>query len=719
MLGFLCYFGIFEFGVVTVPREFFTVVESRCICGCVWTFDQICFHPWMTRWLSVLDRPRFGIPVSASGGAFQLMPSLPPLCPSNAIYPPFKWRRGSGDAETSRSSNTSRSPTAERADHSNEPSCGHCTKKMQRGQSLEIDTDSQSRDSDVSVCFVLPGFVLGSNTPVPPFHLPVLLPLQLHILLAIHLLLLALRQSPSILVLAQDLQRDLWVLQQSVHRAVGVFECTSTSAMEIFDDLIAACDTFGKDDGDESTFILIEELFTQVRKWICEMQKQGEILGMRYDRAQSGVGKLSRCILTVINTASAVAPKTFSQPNISESREAFIPREVAEADSACPPKGNTPLERHPLDEDAGAAFKSSICKETASTSNKQDQENTLEPSHGELFGVCADTSMGGTARLEMLRDYLSVQLNRLMCGCMDASTNSDTPSKTYASDIDQVEAGIEDWKRVGAVDPSTVTREILDVLFLSSESAAYHARQMFSGVNAKAAQYSSSPPSLANTSDGDACFGNASHNKSQQASAPERETSCRLSTVHENEASLTGKGAIEASELTLSMEEVHGKPESDSTQEITEKECNCLVSGTDIIPNKLSAVTGSSGHSEFEVNIAASRLNVKSLEKLRQLSYNLVCISGFWSNFDVILSRLLQLQQHAQALLKHAQSAWLRPRARQRLVMLKDCWIKFRTQCRIYLELAKVRDARLLDLGLHMQLRADQFDAIRALRPVS
>ncbi|PFH33205.1 hypothetical protein BESB_084040 [Besnoitia besnoiti] len=116
----------------------------------------------------------------------------------------------------------------------------------------------------------------------------------------------------------------------------------------------------------------------------------------------------------------------------------------------------------------------------------------------------------------------------------------------------------------------------------------------------------------------------------------------------------------------------------------------------------------------FEEKMLVFKLLTKSLDRLRRVDYLLSCIASFWDAFDVVLTRLVQLQQIPKTLLGVRNVSFKR-RARERLRLYMAAWAKIQAQCRVYMHLAKQREEKLVEFGLHIQVTADQVDAIHAL----
>ncbi|PHJ23690.1 calcium signaling protein kinase rad53 [Cystoisospora suis] len=116
----------------------------------------------------------------------------------------------------------------------------------------------------------------------------------------------------------------------------------------------------------------------------------------------------------------------------------------------------------------------------------------------------------------------------------------------------------------------------------------------------------------------------------------------------------------------------------------------------------------------FEEQMLVLKLLTKSLDRLRRVEYLLSCISAFWASFDIVLTRLLQLQKLVQTLISVRQCNFKR-RAKERLMLYMEAWESVQTQCRVYVHLGQRREEKLVEFGLRIQTTADQVDAIRAL----
>ncbi|CBZ53046.1 putative CAM kinase [Neospora caninum Liverpool] len=178
---------------------------------------------------------------------------------------------------------------------------------------------------------------------LPPFELSLLLPLQLHALLLLHLLRLALRPAPALHALLERLLHALWRLQAQVRKCVEFVDCTSASALELLEDVAAlyadaqpraalldgaagdACSprerekrrkqisveaepggglynggseeeawTRRDDDGAErrAKSEAMEELFACVGIWVGDMRRQGDACGRRYAAVEMQVRQL-------------------------------------------------------------------------------------------------------------------------------------------------------------------------------------------------------------------------------------------------------------------------------------------------------------------------------------------------------------------------------------------------------------------------------------------
>ncbi|EPR62884.1 putative calcium signaling protein kinase RAD53 [Toxoplasma gondii GT1] len=181
----------------------------------------------------------------------------------------------------------------------------------------------------------------GSGGPrflLPPFELPLLLPLQLQTLLLLHLLLLALRPAPALHALLQQLLHSVLVLQAKVRKCVEFVECTSTSALEMLEEVLAlheapgtltpalhpgaategdsACSRFEGEKrrrqnafpGDERRRLGVaadpgsdearakreafDELFACIGVWVEDMRRQGDACGRRYAAVEAQVRRL-------------------------------------------------------------------------------------------------------------------------------------------------------------------------------------------------------------------------------------------------------------------------------------------------------------------------------------------------------------------------------------------------------------------------------------------
>lgn len=670
---------------------------------------QIFFHPWMTRWLCDFDRSRFHL-AERGNAAFRFMPPLPPLAPPSAPYPPSAWRPEKDQQQ-------GRTPgRASPSDLAVDPNIGthggpaegaeETPKERSTAGTVELRADAPDSPG-VAVGAMLPGFVKTSE-PIPPFHLPLLLPLQLHLLLSVHLLLLSLRESQSSFLLAQKLQKELWSLQRCVHTAVGFFEVTATSAIETVIDIVAVFDG-GDSAGDSSSAMAaVGELFGQVRRWTCEMQKQGERLGMRYERAEASVSDLICCVVAAVTSpvSNPQRPESQQQPHdVLPSNEVTAAVGTARIDGkgeAVPQEQQQRASDTSSDERSPEGHKRALAPpvpashEMGATTDLGFSEN----------GIGVWGSSGSVARMGVLREFLASNLRRMLYSC--AQPPGEGPPREGAScvgdDRQQIDAGVQVWSQVGMPDPSAVTEEILDFLFLSTKTAASHARQMTQPsekpgecFSVGAPDSASRFPSTGNPSCSQHDVPNPRTEPNHCESAPER------SKAHEyaSESPSSGGDGLEDPGQWGEDAKRRNNPQCAELSFLCE-----------------SGSPASSSNMALQDKIATSRLQLRSLEKLRQVSYILTCVCSFWSNFDVILCRLLQLQQITETLTKHSRASWINKRAHKRLGHLKDCWVKFRTQCRIYLQLSNARNAKLMDLGLHVQMRADELDAIRALRGI-
>ncbi|KEP66489.1 UNVERIFIED_CONTAM: calcium signaling protein kinase RAD53, putative [Hammondia hammondi] len=181
----------------------------------------------------------------------------------------------------------------------------------------------------------------GSGGPrflLPPFELPLLLPLQLQTLLLLHLLLLALRPAPALHTLLQQLLHSVLMLQAKVRKCVEFVECTSTSALEMLEEVLAlhaapgtltpalhpgaategdsACSRFEGEKrrrqnafpGDErrrlgaaadpgsdearAKRVAFDELFACIGVWVEDMRREGDACGRRYAAVEAQVRQL-------------------------------------------------------------------------------------------------------------------------------------------------------------------------------------------------------------------------------------------------------------------------------------------------------------------------------------------------------------------------------------------------------------------------------------------
>ncbi|OEH75099.1 CAM kinase [Cyclospora cayetanensis] len=682
-------------------RQALVVDQNRRI-----TEKEIFFHPWMTRWLCELDRSRFHL----SGGpsnAFRFMPPLPPLSSGAFSYPPPSWRHvdrmhnknnRSGiwehqDRAADLALDPGNSSRAEGAHRSNNRDTASCASAV----AVELRSDSPD-PSSVAVGALLPGFVLKTNQPIPPFHLPLLLPLQLHLLLSIHLLQLSLRESHAMFLLVQKLQKELWALQRGVHTAVGFFEVTATSAIETIVDISSMFegeeDSANEEGGEEagrggsrcrgvglgSGIEAVDELFAQVRGWICEMQKQGERLGMRYERAEASVSELICCVLTALSASAPSSVPRKEQTEANEQAEQILSAErdattietpLVEAESE--PLQPAEVRQHPSvsgislpsEHESGeqrSTLVTPVCAALEAGSAKTKGTGFFETEVG-VWGPS-----GSGARMDLLREFLGSKLRRMLYSFMqhptenDASGATDTEAGAHLAErggearaggreeSKQVATGIREWSQVGAPDPSLVTEEILDFLFLSTKTAASHARQL-------------RQPSK-DSGEGLGLGG--------ALGAP-------MGGVFQEQSLLHGEVLHSESapgEIAGSAEVARESPRSadgEASRGGREHEVHQCAELSFLCEPGFS--TASAGGA-LQAKIAVSRLQLKSLEKLRQVYYILSCVCSFWSNFDLILCRLLQLQQITETLLRHSRAPWVSRRA----------------------------------------LRADQLDAIRALR---
>lgn len=688
-------------------RRALVVDQSRRI-----TEKEIFYHPWMTRWLCDFDRSRLHLPSGAST-AFRFMPPLPPLASRNAPYPPSAWQTDNKQERGRRGGNHGSSDIAVEPSISGAEDGRTASGEANTGEKLTagaVELCGDSADAPgVSVGAMLPGFVKTSE-PIPPFHLPILLPLQLHLLLSVHLLLLSLRESQSNLLLTQKLQRELWSLQRCVHTAVGFFEVTATSAIETLIDIAAVFD--GGDDRGDSCGALeaVRELFAQVRRWTCEMQKQGERLGMRYERAEASVSDLICCVVTAVTSTASNARQQASEQQ--QRPQELRPKNDGELGVDTEPIGDKEKAALPEEQSQERALRPT-CVQPSPEGHKRALVSPLPASHekGAPKDPCFSENgiglwgVGGSAtRMDMLREFLASNLRRMLYSFAQPPIESPLKGRapSAADDKQQVDAGVQAWSQVGKPDPSIVTDEILDFLFLSTRTAASHARQMTQPSENPGECYTIGgrhTPSGGSVSGDMAYFDQDALNMQKEG--------CHFESA---------PGGSKGPECTHESPPPAASSVDRGAQQ-EEKEIN--NNGPHCAELSFLCEAGSptsSSNTALQDKIAVSRLQLRSLEKLRQMSYILTCVCSFWSNFDVILCRLLQLQQTTETLTKHTRASWVNKRAHQRLRQLKDCWIKFRTQCRIYLQLSNARNAKLMDLGLHVQMRADQLDAIRALR---
>ncbi|KAL8454405.1 hypothetical protein Emag_001432 [Eimeria magna] len=677
------------------------------------TEKEIFYHPWMTRWLCDFDRSRFHLP---DGGfsAFRFMPPLPPLAPPNATYPPSSWHAqiqqtpGRTPGIVSPSSVTI-DPSVEGSSMRGESETNGRMKTSSIG-AVELRADSPDA-AGVAVGAMLPGFV-KTNQPIPPFHLPILLPLQLHLLLSVHLLMLSLRECQSSFLLAQKLQKELWTLQRCVHTAVGFFEVTATSAIEAVTDIVAMFDGGEEREDPAGAAEAVGELFAQVRRWTCEMQQQGERLGLRYGRAEASVSDLICCVLAAVSTPD---PSPAQQ---ELSKELLCASHIMAGAAGAEPARSNGKASDLTNQQQPASEPTSVTKAPPaghkrallSPDSVSQDKGTAVDSEGVESGIGLWGAGGSVARMDMLREFLASNIRRMLYSFGQPSREEvegvDSPADS--EDRKLVDAGVRAWSQVGMLDPSVVTEEILDFLFLSTKTAASHARQMRQQPEKSGECFS------VNGADG------ASRNSSardhspcpQDAYTPRGEQQQN----HIDSAAGGRKEEADASELPsrASSREEHSTAWALGEKGNTGNSPDCTELSFLCEPD----ANADSSKAALQHKIAVSRLQLRSLEKLRQISYVLTCVCSFWSNFDVILCRLLQLQQITETLTKHARATWINKRAHKRLGHLRDCWIKFRTQCRIYLQLSNARNAKLMDLGLHVQMRADQLDAIRALHGV-
>ncbi|KAL8270415.1 hypothetical protein Esti_005644 [Eimeria stiedai] len=676
------------------------------------TEKEIFYHSWMTRWLCAFDRSRFHLP-DGCFSAFRFMPPLPPLAPPNATYPPSSWhaeiqQTPSRTPGIVSPSSVTVDPSVEGISTRGESETNGRMKPSPIG-AVELRADSPDA-AGVAVGAMLPGFV-KTNQPIPPFHLPILLPLQLHLLLSVHLLMLSLRESQSSFLLAQKLQKELWSLQRCVHTAVGFFEVTATSAIEAVTDIIAMFDGGEEREDPAAAAEAVGELFAQVRRWTCEMQQQGERLGLRYGRAEASVSDLICCVLAAVSTPdSSPAQQEMGKELLCASH---IMAGVAAAEQGRPNGKASDL----TNQQQSASEPTSVTKAPPAghkrallSPDSASEKGTALDSEGVESGIGLWGAGGSVARMDMLREFLASNIRRMLYSFGQPSREDVEGEDSPAASEDRklVDAGVRAWCQVGMLDPSVVTEEILDFLFLSTKKAASHARQM--------RQQPEKPGECFSVNGADAASRNSSARN--QSSCPQAAYTPRgeQQQNHSESVPVGRKEEADASEFpsrASSREEESAcwakgeKGNTDNSPDCTELSFLCEADAD-----------ADSSKAALQHKIAVSRLQLRSLEKLRQISYVLTCVCSFWSNFDVILCRLLQLQQITETLTKHARATWINKRAHKRLGHLRDCWIKFRTQCRIYLQLSNARNAKLMDLGLHVQMRADQLDAIRALHGV-
>ncbi|KAL8428564.1 hypothetical protein Efla_003335 [Eimeria flavescens] len=683
------------------------------------TEKEIFYHPWMTRWLCSFDRSRFHLPDRAHA-AFRFMPPLPPLAPPHTAYPPATWQAEQQQRAASRRAGAPASSPLALDLSGGDPSSSSRGdsetvggRKPSASGAVELHADSPDA-SEVAVGAILPGFV-KSNEPIPPFHLPILLPLQLHLLLSVHLLLLSLRENQTSFLLAQKLQKELWSLQRCVHTAVGFFEVTATSAIEAVTDIIAMFDGGGDREDPAGAVEAVGELFAQVRRWTCEMQQQGERLGMRYGRTEASVSDLICCLVAAVSAPSASVPQ---QQASKHAEFDLVPGAEAPTGAAEGVKENSggglAKRQQPISEPTSVASPPHSDQKRALISPASPAFDQGPPKESGILenGVGLWGAGGSVARMDLLREFLASNIRRMLHSFSQPSreeARGEASSPLASEDKQLVDAGVRAWSQVGMPDPSVVTDEILDFLFLSTKTAASHARRMTQSGKAddecfvvgqvdSASRESSvqQPPPSLQKEDTSATNG---QQKLHFESAPE--CSCKETRpTSESPPSKSSDGTEPAD--SCSREKGNQLKQRPDCAELS------FLCGTD-------AKSSCSNNGALQQKIAVSRLQLRSLEKLRQVSYILTCVCSFWSNFDVILCRLLQLQQTTETLTKHARAVWINRRAHKRLEHLRDCWAKFRTQCRIYLQLSNARNAKLMDLGLQVQLRADQLDAIRAL----
>ncbi|XP_026190686.1 uncharacterized protein LOC34619969 [Cyclospora cayetanensis] len=406
----------------------------------------------------------------------------------------------------------------------------------------------------------------------------------------------------------------------------------------------------------------VDELFAQVRGWICEMQKQGERLGMRYERAEASVSELICCVLTALSASAPSSVPRKEQTEANEQAEQILSAErdattietpLVEAESE--PLQPAEVRQHPSvsgislpsEHESGeqrSTLVTPVCAALEAGSAKTKGTGFFETEVG-VWGPS-----GSGARMDLLREFLGSKLRRMLYSFMqhptenDASGATDTEAGAHLAErggearaggreeSKQVATGIREWSQVGAPDPSLVTEEILDFLFLSTKTAASHARQL-------------RQPSK-DSGEGLGLGG--------ALGAP-------MGGVFQEQSLLHGEVLHSESapgEIAGSAEVARESPRSadgEASRGGREHEVHQCAELSFLCEPGFS--TASAGGA-LQAKIAVSRLQLKSLEKLRQ----------------------------------------------------------FRTQCKVYLELSNARNAKLMDLGLHVQLRADQLDAIRALR---
>ncbi|CDI77186.1 CAM kinase, putative, partial [Eimeria acervulina] len=292
-----------------------------------------------------------------------------------------------------------------------------------------------------------------------------------------------------------------------------------TDAIETFTDIFAlleedeACEEDAAAAAAETE--TITELFAQIRRWICDMQKEGERLGLRYERAEASASDLICCLVAAVSAPLKEDSSTNTNKNdISSSNNCSSSSENA----AAAPVGAAAAAA------AAAASKqeqiSAAFGVAASQQQMQNNEDKWRGGQSAAAAAAADAAAalpaaannmevwGGGGRLDLLREYLGSSLRRMLYSCAQPSTeellqqqqqhqqqqqqqqqqkrqqqqaSGSSPTDDAAAAVPvpaaaaaaaaaaeeerrEIEAGVQAWSQVGLPDPSQLRADQLDAI---------------------------------------------------------------------------------------------------------------------------------------------------------------------------------------------------------------------------------------------------------------